>query len=241
MLRRLIGTLKALPKPILWIMVFGSVFLFLFLSIEFFFYTHKKVENHKVREDKSLARLSTEEMGRLQEGDIILRRGYGFFSDMIATHFNDSHYDVTHAGILYQKENQWWVIHSLSSKVSEIEGVQEQSLEDFLYYSVPNKIMVVRLKGIQKTEQEQLVCFAQEYVVKKTPFDTKGIIHDDKSLYCTELIWHILIHKMKKVPLPKDMEMRKELFYSMKGMYHPQYFDIIINTYAQTPSVKIEN
>lgn len=46
---------------------------------------------------------------------------------------------------------------------------------------------------------------------------------------------------MKKVPLPKDMEMRKELFYSMKGMYHPQYFDIIINTYAQTPSVKIEN
>lgn len=241
MLRRVIGTLKTLPRPILWIMVFGGVFLFLFLSVEFFFYTDKKVENHKVREDKSLARLSAEEMGRLQEGDIILRRGYGFFSDMIATHFNDNQYDVTHAGILYQKENQWWVIHSLSSKVSEIEGVQEQSLEDFLYYSVPNKIMVVRLKGIQKAEQEQLVCFAQEYVVKKTPFDTKGIIHDDKSLYCTELIWHILIHKMKKVPLPKDMEMRKELFYSMKGMYHPQYFDMIINTYAQTPSVKIEN
>ena len=34
---------------------------------------------------------------------------------------------------------------------------------------------------------------------------------------------------------------RNELFYSMKGMHHPQYFDMIINTSAQTPSAELEN
>ena len=169
----------------------------------------------------------------LQEGDIILRRGYGFFSDIIAQRLNDDTFDVTHSGILYRKNNQWWVIHSLSSDVSPIDGMQEQPLETFLKYSTPKKILIVRPKHITPTEGKEVVKKALYYLHQKIPFDHIGTIDDPSALYCSELIYQILDNDLHLISFPSEKKERKDTFYTMKTLYDPSFFEIIVNTYPE--------
>ncbi|MDO4880685.1 MAG: YiiX/YebB-like N1pC/P60 family cysteine hydrolase [Capnocytophaga sp.] len=212
---------------------FGIFLLFLFFSFHTFFWIDRKQEKKLVSENQSITRFSKKDFSLLQEGDIILRRGYGFFSDIIAKRLNDSIFDVTHSGVLVLKNKEWHIIHSLSSDASDINGMQEQRLSEFLKYSVPNKILVVRPKNITQEQGKQIVERAQFYLSQKIPFDKYGIIDEPSEMYCTELIWQILETDLHFISLPKNEKERKDLFYSMKGTYDPKYFDIIINTYPK--------
>ncbi|ATA67665.1 hypothetical protein CGC48_02845 [Capnocytophaga cynodegmi] len=202
-------------------------------SFHFFFWVDRNQESKLIRQNQKITRLSQEDLKKIQQGDIILRRGYGFFSDLIAKKLNDSVFDVTHSGILYLKDDKWWVIHSLSSDMSDTDGMQEQSLNQFLKRSMPEKIIIVRPKNITKEQGQQIVNQAKYYLQKKVPFDRMGVFDEPSQMYCTELIWQILGNDLKLISLPKDNGKRKDLFYSMKGTYNPKYFDIVINKYPK--------
>lgn len=212
---------------------FSFFLLFLWGSFHFFFWVDRNQESKLIRQNQKITRLSQEDLKKIQQGDIILRRGYGFFSDLISKKLNDSVFDVTHSGILYLKDDKWWVIHSLSSDASDTNGMQEQSLNQFLKGSMPEKIIVVRPKKITKEQGQQIVNQAKYYLQKKVPFDRMGVIDEPSQMYCTELIWQILGNDLKLISLPKDNGERKDLFYSMKGTYNPKYFDIVINKYPK--------
>ncbi|GIM51541.1 YiiX/YebB-like N1pC/P60 family cysteine hydrolase [Capnocytophaga cynodegmi] len=212
---------------------FSFFLLFLWGSFHFFFWVDRNQESKLIRQNQKIARFSQEDLKKIQQGDIILRRGYGFFSDLIAKKLNDSVFDVTHSGILYLKDDKWWVIHSLSSDTSDTDGMQEQSLNQFLKRSMPEKIIIVRPKNITKEQGQQIVNQAKYYLQKKVPFDRMGVIDEPSQMYCTELIWQILGNDLKLISLPKDNGKRKDLFYSMKGTYNPKYFDIVINKYPK--------
>ncbi|GIM55531.1 YiiX/YebB-like N1pC/P60 family cysteine hydrolase [Capnocytophaga cynodegmi] len=212
---------------------FSFFLLFLWGSFHFFFWVDRNQESKLIRQNQKITRLSQDDLKKIQQGDIILRRGYGFFSDLISKKLNDSVFDVTHSGILYLKGDKWWVIHSLSSDASDTDGMQEQSLNQFLKGSVPEKIIVVRPKNITKEQGQQIVNQAKYYLQKKVPFDRMGVIDEPSQMYCTELIWQILGNDLKLISLPKDNGKRKDLFYSMKGTYNPKYFDIVINKYPK--------
>lgn len=214
-----------------WLFVFGIFLLALIIGYKFFFYLDNKEEKQQVTKNKSLVRLTTSDIEKLQEGDIILRRGYGYFSDMIANHLNTKGFDVTHAGILIQKEKEWFVIHSLASDVSEIDGMQIQKLTDFLKYSQPKKIMVCRYKNASENQRIQIAIEAQKLLDLKIPFDHKGNIEDASKMYCTEMIWYILENQLQLAQIPKEKEAREVFFYSMKCMYDLSYFDLVINKY----------
>lgn len=221
-----------------------GIFIFLiYLCFKLFFYFDKLEEQKLVQKNLNIERLSQENLAKLQPGDIILRRGYGFFSDMISKKLNNSVFDVTHAGILYKDGENWKVIHSLSSKVSDFDGVQEQNLQEFLFHSMPNKLLIVRVKDISFENQQKIVERAQFYLKKQIPFDENGIIDNTEALYCTELIWQILDNDLKIINLPKENPKRKEIFYSMKSMYDENYFDIVVNGYfsEENTSKKTEN
>ena len=211
--------------------VFGILFLLLFVSYKAFFYFDKKEEQFQVSKNKSNIRLTRSDINKLQEGDIILRRGYGYFSDMIADHLNTKGFDVTHAGILTKKNNHWFVIHSLSSDVSEIDGMQIQKLTDFLKYSQPNKIIVSRFKKATENQRKEIATEAQKLLDLKIPFDHKGDIEDASKMYCTEMIWYILENQLQLAQIPKEKKAREVFFYSMKCMYDTTYFDLVINKY----------
>ncbi|HLU51258.1 MAG TPA: YiiX/YebB-like N1pC/P60 family cysteine hydrolase [Flavobacteriaceae bacterium] len=215
--------------------LYVPVLFLLFLGVwHAFFYFDRKSEEKEVATYREVTRLSREDLSLLQEGDFILRRGFGFFSDMIARQLNDSYIDVTHAGILVKKDNRWHVIHSLSSDVTPEDGMQIQDLNTFLHYSRPGKIIITRAKNATLEDNLMIVERAYHYLDRQIPFDHKGNFEEDDKLYCSELIWRILEKDLHLLALPQEAEPRQKLFYSMTGLYDEEYFDIIINQFADS-------
>ncbi|MFD2600479.1 YiiX/YebB-like N1pC/P60 family cysteine hydrolase [Flavobacterium suzhouense] len=213
--------------------LFGLImfFLLILISYKIFFYLDARSEKRQFALHLNKARLTKEQFLTIHEGDFILRRGFGYFSDIIAERLNNGSYDVTHAGIVVKRENKLYVIHSLSSDVSSIDGMQIQSLEHFLSYSMPDRIMVTSVKNSTPKIQQQIAQKAEFYLSKKIPFDHSGTFDNDSEFYCTELIWHILEKDLRHLKLPKESDSRKKIFMTMTSMYSPDYFDIKISTY----------
>jgi len=213
---------------------FGIAVLFciLILAYKAFFYFDSKSEQREIALNKDVTRLTADEMAQLQEGDIILRRGFGFFSDYISENLNDGGgVDVTHAGIIVRHNGSFHVIHSLSSDVTKIDGMQIQPLETFLEYSAPGKIIVTRAKNTDAATGIKIAKLAESYLGRHIPFDHKGHFDDCNELFCTELVWQILEKDLHCINIPTEPEARKSFFYSMVPMYSTEYFDIKINQF----------
>ncbi|AXG74199.1 hypothetical protein DVK85_08085 [Flavobacterium arcticum] len=200
-------------------------------SYKLFFYFDHQSEVRGQTKNKTVTRLNKDELKLIKEGDFILRKGFGFFSDYISKNLNDGDIDVTHAGIIIKQNDSLFVIHSLSSDVSDIDGVQKQPLSDFLLYSAPHKIIVTRIKSTDTICGKNIAKRANYYLERKVPFDHHGDYDDEEKLYCTEMIWKILEKDLHIVTIPIVPKARKDFFYSMMPMYNTEYFDIIINQY----------
>ncbi|HEU4496197.1 MAG TPA: YiiX/YebB-like N1pC/P60 family cysteine hydrolase [Flavobacterium sp.] len=207
------------------------LFLFSFSAYKLFFYLDRKSEASLVKKNKEATRLSAQELSEIREGDFILRRGFGFFSDYISKELNNGLIDVTHAGIIAKKNDSLFVIHSLSSDVTDVDGLQIQPLKEFLTYSYPHKIIITRLKNASPEMGLKISSLAEGYLSKHIPFDHKGNFDDSSELFCTEMIWKILEKDLKCVTLPNEPEARKAFFFSMSPMYDTHYFDIMVNQY----------
>ncbi|WP_297332098.1 YiiX/YebB-like N1pC/P60 family cysteine hydrolase [Flavobacterium sp.] len=218
-----------MKKFLFWLVMF---FCFSAAAYKCFFWLDHKSEIREQTKNSSITRLSNEEISLIQEGDFILRRGFGFFSDYVSEHLNDGDIDVTHAGIIIKENGDLFVIHSLSSDVSDFDGIQKQPLQDFLLYCAPEKIIVTRTKHADTACGGKIAERAKYYLSQKIPFDHNGKFDDDNELYCTELIWKILEKDLKVASPPTLAEEREKFFYSMMPMYSTDYFDIIINQYS---------
>ena len=208
-----------------------GIFFLLIIGYKLFFYLDALEEIRQVKKNYAITRLSNSQLNQIQEGDIILRRGFGYFSDMIADKLNHKPFDVTHSGIIIKENGNWFVIHSLSSDVSNIDGIQKQDLADFLRHSQPNKILITRVKNSTTQLNSEIANLAKYHLSKKIPFDHVGNYDDSTSMYCTEFILHVLNKDLKAIEIPKDKASLEKFYNTMKGMYDTNYFKIIVNTY----------
>ena len=120
----------------------------------------------------------------LQSGDIILRRSYGLISDIIVMNRNDT-LDVSHCGIIIKEPNSSYkVIHALSKKVSDADGVQICGLEQFM---ADSKIETVRVFRFRNDTKEKIAAQALRYLKQKMPFDETFDATDSTAFYCSEL------------------------------------------------------
>ncbi len=92
-----------------------------------FLYNYRTEQEHSF----STYTLSKKEINLLQNGDIILRHGYGMASDIIVKTLNEK-YDISHCAIICKDSNQINVIHSVSQSLSDFNGVQTQTLSRFI-------------------------------------------------------------------------------------------------------------
>lgn len=154
----------------------------------------------------------------LQSGDIILRRGYGLVSDAIVAQLKDT-VDISHCGILIRdSKNRWFVIHSLSRKVSDVDGMQLCSLDKFINESQPASVQIVRFRS----DKDSLIALgAIHYLNKKIPFDDKFDINDTTAFYCGELPVHVIYSYLKT-----DIMAGKDDF-KFSVFYNPKYFTIV--------------
>ena len=131
----------------------------------------------------------------IQSGDIILRKGYGLVSEIIVFSLNDS-VEISHCGIISKNENgECFVIHSLSKKVSEIDGMQICSLKKFVDDAKRGTVKVVRYNSDNTVLIEH---YAKYYLKQSIHFDEEFDMSDTTSFYCMELPIHIIQQAFNK-------------------------------------------
>jgi hypothetical protein len=172
--------------------------------------------------------ISKEEKGFLDDGDIILRQGYGFFSRSI-TRLQNCSIPITHCAMISKENNgKLSVIHSLSSSVSGIDGIQKQSLQRFLNESVPNSIIVVRFKGDDE-DRKKLKDRAEYYLTKQIPFDHNFDRTESEKMYCTELFRNIFSEVLNEDIFEKQFETNSTNVYDLTTFLDTSYFRVLFN------------
>ena len=149
---------------------------------------NKEEQKHYAKHD----RLTKKELAMMRSGDIILRRGFGLVSASIASSLNEA-FSVSHCGIVDVDSNgNVRVIHSVSSSLSDFDGLQDCTIEEFCKESKENSLMVVRFRDTADVPLANLAKTAQTYLDRKIPFDGVFDITQNDEMYCSEMVWSAL-------------------------------------------------
>ena len=162
-------------------------------------------------------RLTLEDKALLREGDIVLRRGEGMLSSFIARHLCDS-VPASHCGILVREGGEWQVIHTLSLDVSDTDGVQCCSLNEFMDDCMPGSICVLRCLS---DSTGRMAAYARYYLAAHKPFDRKFSLADTTSFFCSELPYRILKDRLHIDLTPETGHLKFSAF------FHPAYFRVV--------------
>lgn len=171
-----------------------------------------------IRSDKEAYCLTAKEKSLLRSGDIILRKGEGWLSEIVVRHLADT-LDISHCGIVIKKDSNLLVIHSLSKEVSDTDGVQCCPLDRFTAESRKGSVIVVRYRN---DPHNYMASEALYYLQACKPFDRHFNLGDTSAFFCSELPLHIL-----KYTLHVDTDITSV---TPKFSYFliPRYFDIIL-------------
>jgi hypothetical protein len=154
----------------------------------------------------------------LHSGDIILRRSYGFISDVVVMQLKDT-LDISHCGILVKDStDNFDVIHCLSDKVSDTDGVQSCSLD---YFMNDSKIETVRVVRFRNDTTGYIAKMALFYLKQRTGFDDEFNISDSTLLFCSEFPIHIIKNGFNIDISSKATKPKFSIF------LNPKYFDEI--------------
>ncbi|MDO9153958.1 MAG: YiiX/YebB-like N1pC/P60 family cysteine hydrolase [Paludibacter sp.] len=120
----------------------------------------------------------------VRSGDIILRKSYGLISEIIVAQLKDT-IGISHCGIIVKNPSkEIKVIHSLSKKVSDVDGIQISTIEDFMNDSRIETVRVVRFRNDTTGKIAEQACWLLK---RKIPFDEDFNLADTSALYCSEL------------------------------------------------------
>lgn len=178
-----------------------------------------------IAERESQYRLPKEQRALLRHGDIIMRRGYGMVSRMIATRLEGA-YNLSHCGVVIERERRLYVLHTVSSNVSDIDGVQIQPLDDFVRQSKPGSIAVTRL--IDSSDVSILIRESLRYLEAQVPFDHNFDLHDASTLYCSELLWRSL-KEGGGHDIYSGLYDQEGAWFSFDAFFNPEYFTEVFN------------
>jgi len=157
-----------------------------------FVYSYEKKSQKAERRNNYT--LTQEEENVLQEGDIILRHGFGLISDAIVQ-YTKAPYPISHCGIVVKdSSDNWAVIHTVSNTLVEIDGMQKDNLKQFVRESKPNSIIVTRYRFQNEQQRQRVVEQTYYYLEKQIPFDNQFNSADSSQFFCTELIWNVFYH-----------------------------------------------
>lgn len=119
------------------------------------------------------------EESNLQDGDVILRKGFGLTSTLA----KQADGEWSHVGLLHKKQGLWYVIHAHPKDEDHLrDGVQEESINAFLNDS--SDVIIVRIaKNIFEGQEAK----KKAEMLIGMPFNAT-FESNRKSLYCSELI-----------------------------------------------------
>ena len=175
--------------------IFGIVFIVLIsISASFWLFLHAYDYRSLQEQFFYNYHLSKQEIQKIHDGDIILRHGYGLVSDLIVEQLKEK-YDLSHCAIVCKDDTNFMIIHSVSSSLSNVDGVQSQDLKSFINDSQYNSVVVIRYKPKINKPASAIARKAKYYLKKQIPFDNAFDINDSSQFYCTELLWKVILNE----------------------------------------------
>ncbi len=127
----------------------------------------------------------------VQNGDIVLKRGYGAISRLI-TNALDEPIPLSHCAVIVESENGFIIIQSVSQEASDADGVQSITLDKFLEDIYQDQIYVIRHRS-DEDERYHIADVAIGYLHRIIPFDHEFDYLEKDRMYCSELIYNILL------------------------------------------------
>lgn len=150
-------------------------------------------------------------------------------SSMISN-MNDADYNISHCAILIKDENgDFAVVHSVSSDLSNIDGMQSQGLDRFTNESVPNTLVVLRPKPGDSLTGKQIAKRTQHYLSQQIQFDHNFDLSDSATFYCSELIYRVYNDVFEKDCFPERKLTNHPDFLTFPAFMDSSKFDLIIN------------
>jgi hypothetical protein len=123
----------------------------------------------------------------MKNGDIVLKRGDGSISRIVVSVLAEEQ-PLSHCAIVIKKEGAEFLLHSLSSTVSDLDGVQSIPLDSFIRDTRPFSFHLLRHKDSAIAERASDI--ALYYLEQKIPFDLDYVLTDDTAaFYCTEFVY----------------------------------------------------
>lgn len=164
---------------------------------------------------------------QFQEGDFILRRGYGLVSTFIAKNYGGKH-QLSHVGIVVKRDAQLRVIHSISKQLSTKEGVIEESLATFISEARPGKLFIYSPLPGNYHQRQLIATTAKRLAAANTAFDMDFNLNDTTKLFCTELVLYCLqkaaphdsLAGLQQKPLSKGLDLfEDDSLFSLKFVW----------------------
>lgn len=131
-----------------------------------------------------------EARANLKAGDILLKSGKGQISNLVLRVL-DEEIPISHGLIVCEKDDGLFLVHSLSHTVSEKDGVQTTSLQNFFSDLRPGTFYALRHRD--KKVRERIAYEALEYLKIQPGFDHQYDHRDSSQLYCSELVNNVLV------------------------------------------------
>jgi hypothetical protein len=149
----------------------------------------------------------------LQEGDLVFRRGRGFWSE---TFSNKAGSNLSHVGVLLRQDQDWVVVHSEADDLTLEGGVHTTPLAEFLHNT---EFYYLRRLKVGQPQLIQFVAHLREHLARKTPFDTSLSLDDDgERVYCSELIW--LAAEKAGVSMAKPNDLLGKVYITIDDLFY---------------------
>jgi hypothetical protein len=127
--------------------------------------------------------------GKIQNGDIILRKGAGPLSAHLMLNTKE---EYTHCGIIFNDNGKWMAIHSIGGEISNdnTDGIQTITLEKFVA-PTPDSTLFICRPIFTENAGEKVYKRGLDYLDKGYPFDHRFSLLTTDELYCSEMLYHI--------------------------------------------------
>lgn len=123
------------------------------------------------------------DFSKLEAGDILLRKGRSYVSELISMGFGSQ---VSHCGLILQDEGKWKVLHIISGQISEQNSIRLDPIESFIQEALPGS--VYQLKPVQRPSVGAIEQESRSLLLARPSFDHQFDLSDESELYCSELV-----------------------------------------------------
>lgn len=142
-----------------------------------------------LREDNKII-LSKEDFANIENYDIILSKGESAQSKLIGL-LNFSTDDYSHVGMMIRENDKISVLHSTPDGKNN-NGIRYDDFQTFIKISNVSNYIVLRNLKLSANSRQKLKLQFNKYKNFKAPFDFDFNNHENKNIYCTELVFLIL-------------------------------------------------